>query len=347
VSAEHPCDTDGAAALSRRGALATVCSPRLLVALAVGGSVLALAWLHRATVHAGGHSLAAADLEWLALGLAATAVLLIAGTVTQLGSMPVRPPVGQVLAVQLAANFANHISPAGSGGIGINMRFLRRRGVGWGTAASAMGLNSLAGLITHVLLLFAALVVSPTVVSQLRRPASWREGARGLMLAAPYVGAGLAVLALGAALAVALSATWRGRLLRWAGTVRGKLAQEVRVVARVLRDPYRAAALWLGSLSTPLLHALVLFAVLRSLDVPLAIGTAVVVYLAVSALSALIPSPGGVGALDATLLAGLVTVGVPSALAMAAVLGYRLITVWIPLLPGALALTVLVHRRII
>jgi uncharacterized membrane protein YbhN (UPF0104 family) len=347
VSAEDPYDGDGAAALPSRGLLASVRSPRLLVALAVGGAVVALAWLHRATVDAGGDSLAAADLQWLALGLVATAALLIAGTVTQLGSMPVRPPVHQVLAVQLAANFANHISPAGSGGIGINIRFLRRRGLTWSTAASAMGLNSLAGLITHVLLLLAALVVSPTVVAQLRRPASWREGFRGLAVAAPYAGMAAAALAVAAVLAVALSAKWRTRLRTWAGSARGKAAREVRVIAGVLRDPYRAAALWLGALSTPLLHALVLFAVLRSLDVSLAIGTTVVVYLAVSALSALIPSPGGVGALDATLLAGLVAVGVSSPLAMAAVLGYRLITVWIPLLPGALALTVLLHRRII
>jgi uncharacterized protein (TIRG00374 family) len=125
------------------------------------------------------------------------------------------------------------------------------------------------------------------------------------------------------------------------------MVAELRGLGSVLRNPYRAAALWLGSLSIPLLHAAVLFAVLRSVGVELTVTTAVVVYLVVSSVSALIPSPGGLGALDVTLIAALVVMGVPSTVALGAVLGYRLITVWIPLLPGAMALAALVRRRII
>ncbi len=328
-----------------RGAAAR--SPRTLLALAVAGAVVLLGWLHRATVDAGSDSLAAAHVDWLALGFGATVALLLAGTVTQLGSLPVRLPVLQLLAVQLAANFANHLSPAGAGGIGVNIRFLRRRGLGWGTAASAMGLNSLAGLVTHLLLLVAALVASPTVARQVRRPTAWRQAGRAVLPAVPWLAGAAVALLLVVAVAAAVRPAWRQGLARRARAAGHRLAGEVRTVAGVLRCPYRAAALWLGSLSTPLLHAVVLYAVLRSLGAPLAIGTAVVVYLVVSTISALVPSPGGIGALDAALLAGLLAVGVAGPLAMAAVLGYRLITVWIPLLPGALALTVLLRRRII
>jgi len=47
------------------------------------------------------------------------------------------------------------------------------------------------------------------------------------------------------------------------------------------------------------------------------------------------------------ILAGLVALGITPSVALGAVLGYRLLTVWVPLLPGALALALLVRRRVL
>jgi uncharacterized membrane protein YbhN (UPF0104 family) len=71
------------------------------------------------------------------------------------------------------------------------------------------------------------------------------------------------------------------------------------------------------------------------------------VYLASSAVSALIPSPGGIGSLDVVLTAGLVAAGLPVASAVGGLVAYRFLTVWIPVLPGACTLGVLVKRRIV
>jgi uncharacterized membrane protein YbhN (UPF0104 family) len=319
----------------------------LVLAAAIAAAVVVLGVTHWATVSAGTDRLASADTEWLLLAGLAAAAIWIAGTVTQLGSMPVWPPLGRLLAVQMAASFANHILPAGSGGIGINIRFLRRHGVGSGAAVGSVGLNSLAGLAAHVLLLLAAIVISPSAAHSVRLPVWWRSVAAG---AGRPVGWGL--LALGAMLLTALlvassRAHWRRRLATQGVAASGRLLRELRGLWAVVRDPYRAAALWLGSLSAPLLHAIILFAVLRSLGVVVTVGTAVVVYLVVSSLSAVVPSPGGLGALDVTLLAGLAAVGVSSAAALGAVVGYRLITVWLPLVPSAFVLAVLLRRRII
>jgi uncharacterized membrane protein YbhN (UPF0104 family) len=48
-----------------------------------------------------------------------------------------------------------------------------------------------------------------------------------------------------------------------------------------------------------------------------------------------VPSPGDLGALDVTLVGGLVAIGAPAVTAVAALLGYRMLSVWVPLLPGA------------
>jgi hypothetical protein len=51
--------------------------------------------------------------------------------------------------------------------------------------------------------------------------------------------------------------------------------------------------------------------------------------------------------LDVALVAGLAAAGASSPLAVGAVLGYRMITVWVPLVPAACMFAVLLRRRII
>lgn len=345
-----PVDPSGQAGPAQRAVAGTPPGqslPRLLLGIAVAVLVVLVGVTHRAAVDAGSDSLAAADREWLLLAGAATGALWVMGTVTQLGAMPLRPPFGRLLAVQAAASFVNHLLPAGSGGIGVNIRFLRRHGLDSAAAASATGLNALAGLLTHVLLLAVAVTVSPRIAGQVHPPAAWHLSWSVASAAAPWLAAGTgAAVCVAAGLLRWRAGSWRG-MGRWLARAGARARHEAGRIGAVLRDPYRAVALWLGSLATPLLHGLILFAVARSLGVPLSAGAAVVVYLVVSSISAVIPSPGGIGALDVALVTGLVALGISSTTALAVVLGYRLITVWVPFLPGALAFAVLLRRRII
>jgi hypothetical protein len=60
-----------------------------------------------------------------------------------------------------------------------------------------------------------------------------------------------------------------------------------------------------------------------------------------------IPTPGGLGSVEAALIVALVAVGGPVSVATAVVLAYRIITVWVPLVPGALTLGALVRLKVI
>ncbi|MET7909689.1 lysylphosphatidylglycerol synthase domain-containing protein [Streptomyces avermitilis] len=111
------------------------------------------------------------------------------------------------------------------------------------------------------------------------------------------------------------------------------------------RAAARAAALWGGSLAFALLHASVVVAVTQSLELPLSPALVALAYLAASGAAALLPTPGGIGSLDAALALALTLAGSPAATAASAVLGYRLLTVWLPLLPGLLVLGLLVRRK--
>jgi uncharacterized protein (TIRG00374 family) len=54
-------------------------------------------------------------------------------------------------------------------------------------------------------------------------------------------------------------------------------------------------------------------------------------------LGGLLPIPGGVGGIDGGLIGTLIVYGVPAAVTAAAVLAYRLILFWLPLLLGSVA----------
>jgi uncharacterized protein (TIRG00374 family) len=66
-------------------------------------------------------------------------------------------------------------------------------------------------------------------------------------------------------------------------------------------------------------------------------------YLAMTAVAAASPTPGNLGALELALTGGLTTLSIPMGTAVGAVLIFRLLTFWLPLVPGFLAFRYL-HR---
>ena len=116
-----------------------------------------------------------------------------------------------------------------------------------------------------------------------------------------------------------------------------RIRPHARDVLNVLAEPRRALMVFGGSLGVTTAQAFVFVACLESVGVHLPVLTLIAVYLAGSALAAAAPTPGGLGALEAALVAGLGQVGVPAAPAVAAVLMSRIIGYWLPVLPGWLA----------
>jgi uncharacterized protein (TIRG00374 family) len=58
-----------------------------------------------------------------------------------------------------------------------------------------------------------------------------------------------------------------------------------------------------------------------------------------NALGSAAPTPGGLGAVEAALTAGLTLAGLPGQTALSAVLLFRIFTFWLPVLPGWAAFT--------
>ncbi len=66
-------------------------------------------------------------------------------------------------------------------------------------------------------------------------------------------------------------------------------------------------------------------------------GPLAVAYAAANIASAIPVTPGGLGVIEVTLVAITVGFGAPRATAVLAVLGYRIVNYWLPLIPGAIA----------
>ncbi|WP_406445613.1 lysylphosphatidylglycerol synthase domain-containing protein [Streptomyces sp. NBC_00631] len=287
--------------------------------------LLGAGWLvrrHWPAVTHGALRLAVADQGWLLVAATAAVGTWASSALAQQGAVTRRLPGGRLVAAQFAASAANHVLPAGLGAGAVNLRFLVRCGLPAGRGASALAVKAAAGAVVRLVLIA---VLAPACPGLLRIPH------------VPV--AALLALAGTAALAVAL---FRARV--WP-RCRGAVAAVAADIRALHARPVRAAALWGGSLAFAGLHALVLFAVTRAVELPLSPARVALLYLAASGAAALLPTPGGLGSLDAALAFALTASGTPAAAAASAVLGYRLLTVWLPLLPGLLVLGMLIRRR--
>ncbi|MFE1289246.1 YbhN family protein [Streptomyces sp. NPDC058751] len=283
-----------------------------------------LANRHWPVIAAGAARLAHADRGWLLVGAAATLATWGCSALAQQGAVPETLPAGRLVAVQFAAAAANHVLPAGLGAGAVNLRFLTRCGLSLTRSATALAVKACAGTAVRGCLIGGLALACP---GALRLPGPTASAWTVAAWAAGAVAAVAAVL--------------------FAGPLRRALRRVLLDVRAVHELPARAAALWGGSLVFAALHTTVVVAVAQAVGLSLSPARVALVYLAASSAAVLLPTPGGLGSLDAVLAVALTLAGAPGDAAASTVLGYRLLTVWLPLLPGLVVLGVLIRRRVL
>jgi uncharacterized membrane protein YbhN (UPF0104 family) len=293
--------------------------------------VAVVAVRNRSLLAEGFGQLRTASWPWLLAAAGATCLTWVAAAFTRQGAVVQPLPKGRLLATQFAAASANHLLPTGLGAGAVNLRFMTVCGVPLARSSAALALYLLAESVGRLGLLSVLLLAFPDA---LRLGPLLPDGsAVPLLLGA----AGLLVVA---AAVVSLVRPLRIRVYNF---LRDALGEARSVHTR----PARALALWGGSLAFPALQAAGLAAVGQALRLPVPVAHMALAYLAATVAVALVPTPGGLGSVEAALIVALVAVGGPAAVATAVVLAYRIITVWVPLLPGALTLGALVRFKVI
>lgn len=277
-----------------------------------------------------------ADPRWAIAVVLASAATYIGAALGLAGGTPGRVPVGEATSVALASSFVATFSPPGIGQVGLNIRYLQKRGFASPVAVSASAAKETAVFVVHLLILatFAVLAGSTGALSSEldKLPPA------GVVVA---IVAGVLVVA-GVALAVPrVRALLRDRLVP-------ALRSSVDAMRIVVSSPGKLVTLLTGVALLPLGYAAALYFSVRAVGVSDASFVAIaLVSLTAGAVATAAPTPGGVGVVEAVLLASLTGIGVPSGPALAAVLLYRLSTFWLPIVPGFVSFRVLSRRSII
>jgi undecaprenyl-diphosphatase len=125
------------------------------------------------------------------------------------------------------------------------------------------------------------------------------------------------------------------------------LQRAVHGMADVFKHPGKVAVLLLGSVTVTMSYLVGVYFATQAFGGGLPLATVGAVYLTGSAVATAAPTPGGLGAMEAALIAGLVAAGMENATAVPAVFLFRFATFWLPILPGWLSFMWLQRREYI
>nr|WP_244203496.1 MULTISPECIES: flippase-like domain-containing protein [Streptomyces violaceusniger group] len=265
---------------------------------------------------------------WVIFALVFSALTYLAAALSLLGFVPEKVPLGRTVLAQVAASFVKLVAPAAVGGVALNARFLQRAGVRPGLAVASVGASQLFGLASHIVLLLTFGYITGTERTPALSPS--RTVIAGLLTAAVLV---LVVTAIPV-------------LRKFVSTrVRSLFAGVVPRMLDVLQRPKKLLAGIGGTLLLTAANVMCLDSAIRAFGGELSYASIAVVFLAGNALGSAAPTPGGVGAVEAALIAGLTFAGLPYETAAPAVLLFRLMVFWLPVLPGWVAFTHLTRRE--
>ncbi len=275
-----------------------------------------------------GHVLRQADWRWGIVALVLSAATYVGATLSLSGFVAEPLAFFRTLLAQLAASFVTLVTPAAVGGVALNLRYLQRRKIPNADAVASVGVAQAAAFVLHVLLLIVFVAVAGAAARHPFSPPTWSY----------FVLAGLVAAAL-----VVVAVPAGRRLLR--ARVAPIFGQVLPQLLEVAQQPRKLAQGIGGSLLLDLSYIGCLAACARAFGGSVAFASVAVVYLTGSALGSIIPTPGGLGAVEAALTAGLIATGMHGTIAASAVLLFRLLTFWLPVPFGWVALSYLERKQ--
>jgi len=304
--------------------------PRTLLAVAALSGAFYFLLPRLAEVGSSWQAVQSANWAWVPLVIVLSVATYLASAIGLMGAISQRIRLWPTVLAQGASSFVNRVSPANVGGMALNARYLQKSGVPASSGVAAVGVNSLAGAIVHLILIVVFFALSSRGLGQaFKLPSSSKL---------------LAILAVVVAVIGIVLASRPGR--RFA---KGKLIPGLRSAAaslgQVAQRPGKMAMLFGGSAGVTLAYIGAFAVSVEAFGGGPGIIVLGAVYLGASALAAAAPTPGGLGAIEAALVAGLTGVGMVAGPAVSAVLLYRLATYWLPVAPGWLCWRALQRRE--
>ena len=265
-------------------------------------------------------TVASSDPLWILVALVAFVLSYLGAAWGLVGFVPEKVPLRRVFTAQVALGFVRLIAPSTLGIAALNTRLLTRMRIPLSSAAASVAASQAAAFIVSVPLIVVLGLLTG------------RQVDFGVNLSTIAVAVGAVVLT--AAVVLWLVPAVRTRAARaWRSFVERGLPRLLDAV----QDPKRLAMGLGGNLLLTLGYGVALYACVQAVGAEIGIATATLIYVSGNAVGSIVPTPGGLGAVEAALAAGLTAAGVPGAEAFSAVILFRLITFWLPIPVGWLA----------
>jgi len=277
------------------------------------------------------------DWVWLVPLVIVTLLGTVGGAMSLAGSV-VRPiALGEATIIMFGQSFLNRFTPMNAGGMAMRIRYLQKGGTDATVATAAIGLTSAASGVMQVLFFLFFLLLSNT------QPASGLDLNEG---GGPDVSI-LVVFVVALVVAVALIAA-TPKLRRWVvGFVRSTVAKIRHDFGELARMPSKLALLFGGQAISKLTSIVAFALACWAFDVDIGFAELGAIYMVANTVASAVPTPGGVGAIEAALVFVLVGAGVDDATAWASVLLFRLVNYWFPTIPGYLGLRMSEQRQLV
>lgn len=274
-----------------------------------------------------------ADLGYVLPIVVLAMVPYFSGALSMIGAVPIDLRFLNTTAVMFGQSFLNRFTPANAGGMAMRVRYLQLNGLDGAVAATSIGLTSAASGVAQGLMILIFLL--------------WGGASdRFNDFDSPDIGGiVVAILVVGLVVAIVLATTWGRTVARpWLEQVLTKVGSTLRELAK---DPVKMAQLLGGAILGKIANIVAFWLSALAFDVDISFPKAGALYMIASTIGSAVPTPGGVGGIEAALTAALLSFGVDSASAAGIVLLFRLLTFWLPTIPGYAFLQYTRRRRIV
>ena len=290
-----------------------------LIGIAAYGVITQLADIGFGTI---ADELRSADIAWVVVALILAQLTFVGSGISVRGTVLEPLPLLPCVVLQSAIKFINLTVPSSAGRIAMNLRFLQRMGVPTPEAVAAGAVDDASETVVQVALLLLAI---PFVKGKIDTSQLHFGAPDGRLIAAIVI-----------ALAVSITVMLAVPKLR--AKVVPPFKQGCTSLWRVIRNRRKRLELFGGNVGSEVLYAIALGATCHAYGVDLSLAQLILVNTGASVLSGFIPVPGGIGAAEATLTAGLVAMGVDESTAFAIALTQRLCTFYLPPIWGYFSL---------
>ena len=274
--------------------------------------------------------LSQAQWQWAAIALIGSGFTYAASTSLLLAFVIQKINWFKTLQAQIAASFATLVTPPTLGSVAVNIRFLNRSGISTASSATAVGVSQVVVFFVHIFLLLLSGIITGAQTDLSFRP--------------PRITLVIFVILF----AIAITALSISKIRTWfLKRLRPIFSQIGPTISIIVQQPNRLLVSLLSSSLLNIFYIISFYASLKAFNTDVSFFTIALVYLAGATIGQAAPTPGGIGAVEATLIAGLTATGMPSALALSGVLLYRIVTFYLPVIPGWFAFADLQRKNLI